>query len=66
MWQSEKLVDLGLHLLRRCWFHQVFIGPGGKALFEEMGGKSITVSLTHSRDIAFAVVIFEGKQDGER
>ncbi len=37
---------------------------GGRTLFKEMGGKSITVSLTHSRDIAFAVVIFEGGRDG--
>lgn len=36
------------------------LSGGGKRLFDEMGGKSISVSITHSRNIAFAVVIVEG------
>jgi len=32
---------------------------GGKKRFEEMGGTSISVSMTHSNLVAFAVVIIE-------
>ncbi len=49
---------------------EVVRGPRGKPsirlhggalrIFEELGGKTIHLSLTHSRDISFAVVIFEG------
>jgi holo-[acyl-carrier protein] synthase len=39
----------------------ILLHGGGKKLFDEMGGRAITLSLTHSRDIAFAVVIFEGE-----
>ncbi len=33
---------------------------GALTIFEKMGAKKIHLSLTHSRDIALAVVIFEG------
>jgi holo-[acyl-carrier protein] synthase len=37
----------------------ILLSGGGKRRFEEMGGKSISVSMTHSNLVAFAVVIIE-------
>ncbi len=36
------------------------LSGGAKEIFEEMRGKSIHLSLTHSKGLAFAVVIVEG------
>ena len=36
------------------------LSSGALKIFQEMGATTIHLSLTHSRDIAFAVVIFEG------
>ena len=38
----------------------IMLYGGAKQIFDEMGGKSIQLSLTHSKGLAFAVVIVEG------
>jgi holo-[acyl-carrier protein] synthase len=70
--KEATLKALGRGLFQGAAMNEIEVvkGPRGKpsiklsggalGIFEELGARTIHLSLTHSRDIAFAVVIFEG------
>jgi holo-[acyl-carrier protein] synthase len=70
--KEATLKALGRGLFQGAAMNEIEVvsGPRGKPsirlhggalrIFGELGGKTIHLSLTHSRDVAFAVVIFEG------
>jgi len=59
LFQGVALKDIGVVHDQRGK-PDIKLTGGGRKRFEEMGGKSISVSMTHSGLVAFAVVIIEG------